>query len=328
MSRNQAFKKFIVCSLSVAVLSFCLCISGFAAEDKFPSKPITVIIPLSAGGANDTTARILEPMSRDVFGQPMIINCRPGGGGSIGTELVGQAKPDGYTILFGHSTPNCLLPAMEGRSRGPGQLDAISRINILDSVIVVRADSPFKSFKEMIEWARANPGKLTFGMVGGERSWAGMEWTYQCKTHNIDAPIVPFDGGGPQISALLGGHVHAVLSFVTTFMPHYKAGKVRFLANYGRQRDPNLPDLPSTTELGFPPAGPGGIWKAMFAPKGTPRPVIDILDQGFKKMTENKTAIERMKARGDQFNYMSAAEFEKYWRQDYETFKKIAQSLK
>ena len=270
-----------------------LSFTSIHAQD-FPTKPIQLVIPLSAGGSNDTTARTFVPLSDEIFGQPMIIKIRPGGGGAIGAELVAQAKPDGYTLLFGHSNPNCILPAVRGTGRGPGSLAAVCRINILDYVVAVRAESPFKTYTEMIEWAKANPGKLKFGIVGGERSWGGLEWTNQCKIANIDAPIIPYDGGGPALVALLGGHIDVTYTFLTNYLSQYKAGKVRFLANHGRERNPRIPDVPSTAELGFPPAGPGGVWKAVFAPKETPRPIIEKLAAGFKKMTENKEAVAKM----------------------------------
>lgn len=297
------------------------------AQD-FPTKPINLVIPLSAGGSNDLTARTFVPLSNEIFGQPMIIQIKPGGGGAIGSELVGQAKPDGYTLLFGHSNCNSVLPASEGRSRGPDDLAPVSRINVMDYIITVRSDAPFKTFAEMIAWAKANPGKLTFGSIGGERSWMGFEWLYQQQKAGIKTRIVPYDGGGATQAALLGGHIHFTMTFLTAYLQYYRAGTLRPLAVYGNQRYPELPNVPTVKEEGFDQATPGGIWKAVMAPKGTPRPVIDKLAAGFKKMTEHPQAVDSLKKLGDHFSYLGPDEFEKFWRADYETFKKLSTSFK
>jgi tripartite-type tricarboxylate transporter receptor subunit TctC len=303
---------------------------GFATlwADDFPTKPISLVIPLSAGGSNDLTARTFVGLSPEVLGQPMIIQIKPGGGGAIGSELVAQAKPDGHTLLFGHSNCNSVLPASEGRSKGPDDLTPVCRINIMDYVLAVRSDAPFKTFTEMIAWAKANPGKLTFGSIGGARSWMGFEWLWQEEKAGIKTRIVPYDGGGETLVALLGGHIQVTMTFLTQYLPHFRAGKLRPLAVYGAKRYPELPNVPTVTEEGFVQATPGGIWKGVMAPKGTPRPAIDKLALGFKKMTENKQVVENLKKLGDDFSYLGPDEFEKFWREDYETFKKLALKFK
>ena len=301
--------------------------SALQAQD-FPTKPITLVIPLSAGGSNDLTARTFVPLSNEIFGQPMIIQIKPGGGGAIGSELVGQAKPDGYTLLFGHSNCNSVLPATEGRSRGPNDLAPVARINVMDYIITTRSDAPFKTFPEMIAWAKANPGKLTFGSIGGERSWMGLEWLWQQEKAGIKTRIVPYDGGGATQAALLGGHIHFTMTFLTAYLQYFKAGTLRPLAVYGNKRYPQLPDVPTVAEQGFVQATPGGIWKAIMAPKGTPRPVIDKLAAGFKKMTEHPQAVAALEKLGDHFGYQGPDEFEKFWRTDYETFKKLSVKFK
>lgn len=301
--------------------------SALQAQD-FPTKPITLVIPLSAGGSNDLTARTFAPLSTEIFGQPMIIQVKPGGGGAIGSELVGQAKPDGYTLLFGHSNCNTVLPATKGLSRGPDDLAPVSRINIMDYIIVVRSDAPFKTFPEMIAWAKANPGKLTFGSIGGERSWMGLEWLWQQEKAGIKTRIVPYDGGGATQVALLGGHIDFTMAFLTAYQQFFRAGTLRPLAVYGNQRYPQLPNVPTVAEEGFVQATPGGIWKAVMAPKGTPRSTIEKLAAGFKKMTEHPQAVESLKKLGDHFSYQGPDEFEKFWRNDYNTFKNLSSRFK
>jgi tripartite-type tricarboxylate transporter receptor subunit TctC len=286
------------------------------------------VIPFGAGGSSDVTARTFVHLSPELLGQPMIVQIKPGGGGAIGSEFVAQAKPDGHTLLFGHSNCNSVLPAAEGRSKGPDDLAPVCRINIMDYVLAVRSDAPFKTFTEMIAWAKANPGKLTFGSIGGSRSWMGFEWLWQEERAGIKTRIVPYDGGGETLVALLGGHIQVTMTFLTQYLPHFRTGKLRPLAVYGAKRYPELPNVPTVAEEGFVQATPGGIWKGVMAPKGTPRPVIDKLALGFKKMTENKQVVENLKKLGDDFSYLGPDEFEKFWREDYEAFKKLSQKFK
>jgi len=193
--------------------------------------------------------------------------------------------------------------------------------------VTVKADAPFKTLPEMIEWAKANPGKLTFGAVGA-RSWMGFEWRWLEQKTGIKTRIVPYDGGAPTMTALLGGHIHFTMTFLSTSSPFLRAGTMRALAVYGPKRYAELPDVPTIKELGFTQATPGGIWKGVFAPKETPRPIIDKLASGFKKMTENSQAVASLKQLGDDFGYMGPDEFARYWREDYEAFKKLAATMK
>jgi tripartite-type tricarboxylate transporter receptor subunit TctC len=326
MQRRFRIGEIVFCMGLAALMLPFLGMGRLQALD-FPTKPINMVIPLSAGGSNDMTARTFVHLSPEILGQPMIIQCKPGGGGSIGSELVAQAKPDGHTILFGHSNCNSVLPAAEGRSRGPDGLAPVCRINVMDYILVARADAPFKTFKEMIEWAKANPGKLTFGTLG-PRGWMGYEWRhFELKT-GIKSRVVIFDGGGEIIPALLGGHIDVNMSFPSNLTGYVKAGSLRPLAVYGNKRYEAFPNVPTIKEEGFIQATPGGVWKGMMAPKGTPRPIIDKLAAGFKQMTENKQAIASLKQLGDDFSYQGPDEFAKFWREDYETFKKLAATIK
>jgi tripartite-type tricarboxylate transporter receptor subunit TctC len=294
---------------------------------EFPVKPINLVIPLGAGGSNDLTARTFVNLSTEYLGQPMVIQIRPGGGGAIGSETVGQAKPDGHTLLFGHINCNSILPAIEGRSRGPDGLAAVCQINTIYQYYAVPASSPFKTFKDMIAYAKANPGKLSLGIAG---TWSAtdFEWrNLELKT-GIKSRIVPYDGGGEVLVALLGGHIQACLVAPTQTLPHIRAGKIRALAISGPVRDPELPNVPTVVEEGFSVTITGGTWKAVFAPKGTPRAVIDKLAAAFKKMTENKQAAAMLKQIGDEFSYKGPDEFDKYWRQEFQTFKELGKVFK
>jgi tripartite-type tricarboxylate transporter receptor subunit TctC len=299
---------------------------GNAQSDQYPSKPINMIIASAAGGSSDLTSRTLAPLSQEVFGQPMILQIRPGGGGAVGNELVYQAKPDGYTLSFGHSNWNSVLPALEGRSRGPGEMEPVCRINLQNVIYWVAADSPFKSMQDVINYAKANPGKLSFGNSGlwsvTDIMWRWFELKAGLKTRNVT-----FAGGGETIVALLGGHIQISSIGPPQSLPHYRAGKIRPLAIEARKRYRGLPNVPAMKELGYD-NGLEGLWKAVLAPKGTPRPIIEKLAAGFKKMTEDKRAIDALDQLGEDFEYQGTDEFAKYWQEDFAIYKEMAKLFK
>jgi tripartite-type tricarboxylate transporter receptor subunit TctC len=313
------------CMLLMAMVFPLFAISTLQAQD-YPTKPINLVIPFGAGGASDVTARAFVHLSPEILGQPMIVQLKPGGGGAIGTELVAQSKPDGYNVLMGHTNCNCILPAIEGRSRGPEDMDAVCRINIQNTVYYVRSDSPFKTIKDVIAYAKANPGKLSFGNSG---TWSvtDLEWRWLEIKAGMQTRNVPHDGGGQQLLALLGGHIQVAMLATTFSLPHYKAGKIRPLAIQGPKRHSDFPGVPSMKEEGFD-TGLDGLWKAVMVPKGTPRPIIEKLASFFKKISENKQVIESLTKMGDEFHYLGPDDFAKYWRKDYQVYKDMAKMFK
>jgi len=292
---------------------------------EFPTKPVTLIIPFGAGGGSDLTARTFVGSAPEHLGQPMIIQLKPGGGGAIATDIVAKAAPDGYTLLMGGPGPNTTLPAIEGRSRGPDDLAAVCRINYNVMLTLVPADAPYKTFQELIQYAKANPGKLKFGHTG---IWGGPDLLWkqiQLKT-GITTKIVPYDGGAEALVGLLGGHIDLVCLLPTQSTPHIKAGKFRALAVSDSKRDPDFPDVPTLRELGVDVVSL--LWKGVMAPKATPRPVIDKLAVGFKKMLEDSSSKAMIKKMGDDFHYMGPDEIMKYWREEFEAHKELGKVFK
>jgi tripartite-type tricarboxylate transporter receptor subunit TctC len=325
MRRGLGIGRVAFCVLLFAALLSFFGFSALQAQD-FPNKPINLVIASAAGGQADLMARNLSPLSPEIFGQPLIIQIRPGGGGAVGTELVHQAKPDGYTLSMGKANWSSILPALEGRSRGPEDMEAICRINTAYTFYFVQAGSPFKTFKDIIDYAKANPGKLTYGN-SGVWSLTDLEWRWIEMKAGIQTRNVAYEGGGASILGLLGGHVQVAAFSPGAGLPHYRAGKLRPLAFAGLRRHPDLPNIPTLIEEGYD-TGLDGNWQGILAPKGTPRPVIEKLAAGFKKMTENKQAIAGMTQLGEEFSYMGPDEFAKYWRKDYQIYNDLAKMFK
>ena len=311
----------------VALFLVTLSLTGYPAvqAQDYPTKPVTLVNPMGAGGSHDLTMRAVVSVAPDYLGQPVIVQIKSGGGGAIGSELASKAQPDGYTLLAGGPGWNTTLPAVEGRSKGPDDLAAVCRINYSPTIITARPDAPFKTFKEMIGWAKANPGQLIYGHTG---PWgaADMPWKQIMKMTGITSKVVPHDGGGPALIAILGGHIDVTGGFAAQSLPQVKAGKLRMLAVLDYKRDADFPDVPTAREEGVDVVYL--MWRGILAPKGTPRPVIDKLAGAFKKMTDDKTVVNMLKSFGDSPNYLGPDEFGKLWREEYEMHKELARIYK
>jgi tripartite-type tricarboxylate transporter receptor subunit TctC len=190
---------------------------------------------------------------------------------------------------------------------------------------VARAEAPFKTFKEMIEWAKAHPNKLIYGHTGPWNQ-ADMAWKQISNLTGITGRTVPHDGGGPATVAILGGHIDVTGSLSAVIVPHINSGKLRALAVLDNKREASLPNVPTAKEEGFPVVNL--MWRGILAPKGTPRPIIEKLADAFKKMTENKSVLSMIKQFGDSIQYLGPDDFSKVWREEYESFGELGKIFK
>jgi tripartite-type tricarboxylate transporter receptor subunit TctC len=311
-----------------SMLVFVLSLGGLpwvGSAQEFPTKPITLINPMGAGGSHDLTARAVTSYANDFLGQPIIIQIKSGGGGAIGSDFVSKAAPDGYTLLLGGPGWNSTLPAVEGRSKGPDDLIPVCRLNYSANNLVARADAPFKTLPEMIAWAKANPGKLLYGHSG---PWgaADVPWKEVMHKTGITSKVIPYDGGGPCLIAILGGHIDVTCNFAAQALPQVKAGKMRMLAVLDNKRNPEFPDVPTAQEQGVDVVYL--MWRGILAPKGTPRPVVEKLAAAFKQMVESKSVVNMLKNFGDVPNFLGPDEFAKVWRAEYESHKQMGKLYK
>lgn len=294
-----------------AGLGVAMMLSPFAAtaQTTFPTKPITLIMPWPAGSGIDLWHRALADAAGKLLGQPVIVDNRAGASGTAGpAAMAATAKPDGYTIS--HIAITIFrLPHMQKVSWDP--------INDFTYIVhqsgflfgtVVRTDSPFKSFKELMDFAKANPGKLTYGSPGaGTSLHIGMEQI--AKKAGVQFTHVPFKGGPETHAALLGGHVMAA-SEGAGWIPHIDAGKERLLVIWSEKRHPRFPDVPTLTELGYPfifdsPFGLAG-------PKGMDAAVVKKLHDAFKAAQDDPRAREIQKRFEYVDRYMDSAAYTKF----------------
>jgi len=314
---------------SCFVLSVSVCLftglGGLQAQD-FPTKPINMVIPYGAGGASDLTARAFIGTAKQHLGQPIVVQIKAGGSGAIGSESVAQAKPDGYTVLLGHTNCNTVLPAVQKRSKGPDDLATVAMVGTSDSVYWVQSSSPFKTIGDVIAWAKANPDKLVFGCAG---AWGVTDfgWRWLEKKAGFTSRNTPYPGGAEALVALLGGHIQITRLSLPQSLPHMRAGTIRPLAIPALKRHEDLPNVPTMKEEGYD-IGLGGSWKGILAPKGTPKPIIEKLAAGFKKMMEEPAAIAALKQLGDNFDFKGPAEYEKHWREEFAIYTELGKMFK
>jgi tripartite-type tricarboxylate transporter receptor subunit TctC len=304
---------------------FFMAVEAPLAQD-FPTKPINLVIPYGAGGASDLAARAFINTAKQHLGQPVVIQIRAGGGGAVGSESVAQAKPDGYTLLMGHTNCNTVMPAVQKRSKGPDDLATVAMVGTSDSVYWVLSSSPFKTIKDVIAWAKANPDKLTFGNAG---AWGVTDfgWRWLEKRAGFTSRNTSFPGGAEALVALLGGHIQVTRLSLPQSLPHMRAGTIRPLAIPAPTRHEDLPNVPTMREEGYD-IGLAGSWKGILAPKAIPRPSIDKLAAGFKKMMDDKQAIAALKQLGDTFDYKGPEEFEKHWREEFRIYAELGKMFK
>lgn len=287
------------------------------AQDTFPNRPITMVAPFPPGGVADLTARPVAAAMEKVLKNPVVVVNKTGAAGAVGMSFVANSKPDGYTLLLSLSSISIIPEADKLFDRKPAytmdQLVPIALISADPTVLVVHADRPWKSVKEFVEDAKKRPGEISFSSSG---VYGTLHMATEMLAHaaGIKLKHVPYGGAGPALTSILGGHVDALASGPAVVLPHVKAGKLRSLAGWGAKRVASLPDLPTFKELGYDIEF--YIWAGVFAPRGTPQPVLKKLRDTIRQAVNNpefKTAMEKLQT---PVAYMDAPEFQKFWDKD------------
>lgn len=293
---------------------------GFVEAQEFPTKPVKIIIPFGPGGHSDLVTRPLTAVAQKYLGQPIVVEMKPGGQGIIGTELAAKAAADGHTLLAAGAGWNSALPALEGRSKGPDDMEPVARLSEESTFMVVKPDSPHKSVKDLIAYAKANPGKVTVG-IGGPYTTSETFWRWLMKTQGVKVRLVKFGGGSQMMLAGLGGHVDVFGGSPLSVSEQFRAGRVRPLVYYGEKRHREYPNVPTAKEEGLDIVLE--IWNGIAAPKGTPKAVIAKLDKAFRAMLDDPEVKEQMHKNGEEVAYLGPEEFGKFWREDYKFFQSM-----
>jgi tripartite-type tricarboxylate transporter receptor subunit TctC len=270
-----------------------LSISHFsmAAEPNYPTKPIEIIIGYAPGAGTDLGARIIAEYAKKSLGQDVVCVNKPGGAGRVGMTLVSKAKPDGYTLSSGTDSSIIVAPNLEEVSYKPLEdFVFMNQFGTLNFGVTVLQDSPFKTFKDMIEFTRTNPDKLTLGITGVNSS-EHVAFQALALMENLKFRFVPFAGAAPAMTALLGGHIMAAIPATSGFASHVKSKTARLLAVLGETRMDDYPDAPTLKELGYPELV-FQSWYILSGPKKIENPIVKKLIGVFSKAMETPEFIK------------------------------------
>ena len=301
--------------IAIALLAV---VPGAAAQEPYPSRPISVVAPFPPGGVADLTARPVAAAMEKVLKSPVGVVNKTGAAGAVGMQFVATSKPDGYTLLLALSSISIIPEADKLFGRPPAftvdQFAPIALISADPTILVAPADKPWKTAKDFIEDAKKRPGQISFSSSG---VYGTLHMAMELLSHAAGVKLrhVPYGGAGPALTAILGGHVDALASGPAVVLPHIKSGKLRALAGWGDKRVAALPEVPTFRELGYADAE-FYIWAGLFAPKGTPEPVLAKLRDTLRAAVaepEFKSAMNKLET---PIAFKQGAEFQKFFDAD------------
>ena len=307
--------------LAVAALAAIGCVAPVHAQ-TYPTKPVTLVVPYPAGGANDMLGRLIGQKLSESLGQQLIIDNRPGAGTLIGASIVAKAAPDGYTLLVGGFASNAVSPILFKAEYDP--LTAFEPIGLFGTapmVVITHPNSKYKTLKDVVDAAKAKPGEIMYGSSGNGSPLhlAGEMFTAQAK---VNMTHVPYKGGSAHILDLIGGRLDVIFDTSTNSTPLIKGGKVRPIAVSSKTRIPDFPDVPTFAEAGYPDFTVNG-WYALYAPAKTPKPIVDKLSAELQKVLKMPEVIEKLRGVGVAPASGVASELAKYGPDEFAKYTKL-----
>jgi len=291
------------------LLAACVLCAAAATAADYPTRPIRIVVAYTPAGATDILARAIGQKMTESWGQSVIIENRPGAAGNIGTELAAKATPDGYTLIMGTAGTHGINPNLY-RKLGWDPIksfEPISLVAMVPNIMVVNNVLPVKSVKELIAYAKANPGKLNYGSPGvGSTAHLSME-LFKSMT-GADLNHIPYKGSAGVLADLMGGQIAVTMDNIPPYLPQVKAGKIRALAVSPARRSPAAPDLPTVAEAGVP-GYESGAWFGLLAPAHTPKAIVDKLSAETARILKLPDVAERLSALGAEPVGSTPAEF-------------------
>ncbi len=287
---------------------------------SFPSKPITLVVPYSAGGGTDVQARALASVAEKYFDQPIVVVNKAGGGGAIGTAFVAGAKPDGHTLLFSVPAVLVIKPFMVKTTYTFDDLKPLMRVSDSPRILMARKNTPWKNFKEMDTYARENPGKVIYASAGtGTTTHIAMEG--MALQSDLELTHIPFKGCAKAVAAVLGGHADLFRAIPSECYQYFDSGEAWPVAVFSSERLKELSQIPTLKELGvdFTDSSSRGL----FVPEGVPQENFAILAEGFRKATEDPKLQELFAKLQERVSYLSGEEFETILRDQKDLYGKV-----
>ncbi len=301
----------------ILVIGIFLVAPGLKAQDAWPTKPITMVVAFPPGGVADIVGRPLAVAMEKTLKQPVVVVNRPGAGGATGTASVAKASPDGYTFLMALSSISIFPVSDRINGKQPTyemkEFAPIALVTADPTVLVVRADGPYKTLKDFVDAAKANPGKINYSS-SGVYGTLHVSMEIFANAAGIKLFHVPYQGGGPAVTALLGGQVEALASGPAAAIGQIKGGKMRALASWSTKRLDLLPEIPTFKELGYD--AEFYIWSGVVAPAATPAPILAKLREAVREAANSAEFKAQMEKVSTPISYLDAPEFQKYWDAD------------
>ncbi|WP_420328869.1 Bug family tripartite tricarboxylate transporter substrate binding protein [Mameliella sp.] len=319
------FKDFAKKSLAaLAVTGAAIASFAAPAQAEFPEKPVTMVIPLGAGGSHDLNARVITSIIPSYLNQAMIVQLSPGAGGQKGTHEVARAPADGYTLLFTHNYIDMLQQHVENLPYDPLEdFVTVARVNYAPIAVAVRADSPYQTMDELIAASKENPGGIQMAHSG---NWGALFVPAAQMMQALDMQwnLVPYPGGGPALQALLSGDADVTMGFPSSLSSHLDAGTVRVLATAGEERI--YEGVPTFAEVGVE-GDVGFMHRVVLAPKGTPEEALTKLSEAFKKLEEDSTFTRMMGRLGENINIISGDEYDEMRAEQSKAYEVLVDEL-
>lgn len=299
-----------------------------SAQDAFPSRPIRLVVAYAPGGPVDGAARIFAPLLSQKLGQQVVVENKPGAGGIIGADMVAKAPPDGYLLHFVASPPLTISPHIQRKIPFDPlkDLQPISMMVDYANVLVVNNDTPARSVPELIAYAKANPGKVTYGSagVGGSNHLSGELLAHMSGTQMLH---IPYKGNNPAMVDVIGGKITMMFDITGTATNYVRGGKVRALAVTSAKRNRSLPEVPTMIESGL--AGYDVVgWFGIVGPAALPRPIVDKLNQAARQVLADPALIERLQGLGYEPRPTTPEEFQSVIRKDFDLWGKVVRDAK
>ncbi|TSH89024.1 tripartite tricarboxylate transporter substrate binding protein [Verticiella sediminum] len=318
----STFQRYTLC-LRACLLAAAVAAAGSAAAQTFPSRPLTIIVPYAAGATDQQARQMAEIASREL-GQTIVVENREGAGGMIGANFVASSKPDGHTILYGAPAVITVAPLLGQAPYGYDDLKALARANIIPHLLAARADAPFKTLPELVAYAKANPGKVTFGSPGNGTAvhLAGEAFA---EAAGIELSHVPYRGVAPAITAAAGGFVDLVLGAPGPINPQVDSGRLRALAQFGEERTDELSSVPTLKEEGVDLALRADF--GFFVPKDTPEDAMERLQAALKTAIESDAFRKSVTAALSSPAFLPADEYQKVVDDEYAVYSNVVPKL-
>ena len=312
--------------------TWCLALACIAplqalAQTTYPTRPIRVIVAYPPGGSTDVAARLVsEPLSR-ALGQAVVVENKPGAGGTIGASFVAKSDPDGYTLLFGSAAETSIaqvtmknVPFDTLKDFAPVTL--VGRVPFL---LVTNAALPPNNLRELIDWIKANPGKVNYSSFGNNTTNHLVGEAFKVAA-GVQVAHIPYKGSGPSVADLIGGQVQYTFDTITAVLPHVRAGKLKAIAVATAQRSALVPDVPTLSESGLP-GFTGGTWFGLLAPAATPAPVIEKLNRELVAILRSDAMRKEFESRGIEPVGDTPQEYARFIRTESDRWRDLAAKI-